>query len=174
MGINVSIHDRASLVRSVVVAANDGITTTFAVVAGSLGASLSPKVVLILGFANLFADGLSMATGAYLGVKSEIEFEEKSGQNILLGYKPLKNAADTFFSFVVAGFIPLIAYVFKFDNAFIISALSVCLALMVVGVLRGKYTNKSMVRTAFENLFIGGSAALVAYFVGSLVDKYLI
>jgi len=174
VGINVSIHDRASLVRSVVVAANDGITTTFAVVAGSLGASLSPKVVLILGFANLFADGLSMATGAYLGVKSEIEFEEKSGQNIILGHKPLKNAVDTFISFVVAGFIPLIAYLFKFNNAFAISAVSVCLALMVVGALRGRYTNKSIIRTSFENLLIGGAAAMVAYFVGSLVDRYLI
>ena len=152
----------------------DGTITTFAVVSGVMGASLTSSVVLILGFANLFADGLSMATGAYLGVKSEIEFEEKSGQNIILGHKPLKNAVDTFISFVVAGFIPLIAYLFKFNNAFAISAVSVCLALMVVGALRGRYTNKSIIRTSFENLLIGGAAAMVAYFVGSLVDRYLI
>lgn len=54
----------------------DGIITTFAVVAGVAGASLSSGVVLILGFANLFADGLSMAIGDYLSTKSEQEYHK--------------------------------------------------------------------------------------------------
>ncbi|PJB97120.1 MAG: hypothetical protein CO079_08310, partial [Nitrosopumilales archaeon CG_4_9_14_0_8_um_filter_34_10] len=49
----------------------DGIVTTFAVVAGATGAQLDLSVVLILGFANLFADGFSMSIGAYLSSKSE-------------------------------------------------------------------------------------------------------
>jgi VIT1/CCC1 family predicted Fe2+/Mn2+ transporter len=49
----------------------DGAVTTFAIVAGSLGASLSAKIILILGFANLLADGLSMAAGNYLGTKAD-------------------------------------------------------------------------------------------------------
>ncbi|MEQ9618825.1 MAG: VIT1/CCC1 transporter family protein [Deltaproteobacteria bacterium] len=55
----------------------DGAVTTFAVVAGVAGASLSPTIVLILGFANLFADGFSMAVGNYLSTKSRKEFAEK-------------------------------------------------------------------------------------------------
>jgi len=51
----------------------DGSVTTFAVVAGAVGAELGVGVVLILGFANLFADGLSMSIGNYLSVKSEID-----------------------------------------------------------------------------------------------------
>lgn len=61
-------------IRDLVYGANDGIITTFAVVAGSLGASLSNQIVLILGFANLFADGFAMAIGNYLGTKSEIDY----------------------------------------------------------------------------------------------------
>ena len=57
--------------------ANDGIITTFAVVSGVAGAALEPKVVLILGFANLLADGLSMAVSNYLGTKSEQEFVQE-------------------------------------------------------------------------------------------------
>ncbi|MBI4210914.1 MAG: VIT1/CCC1 transporter family protein [Candidatus Diapherotrites archaeon] len=49
----------------------DGIVTTFAVVAGSAGAGLSPGIVIVLGFANMFADGLSMAVGNYLSMKSQ-------------------------------------------------------------------------------------------------------
>ncbi|MEK9186626.1 MAG: VIT1/CCC1 transporter family protein [Patescibacteria group bacterium] len=63
--------------KDVVFAANDGIVTTFAVVAGVIGAELSTSVILIIGFANLLADGFSMATGNYLGTKSEKEFYKK-------------------------------------------------------------------------------------------------
>ncbi|MFA6023685.1 MAG: VIT1/CCC1 transporter family protein [Candidatus Gracilibacteria bacterium] len=51
----------------------DGAVTTFAVVAGVVGAELSTPVILILGFANLLADGFSMATGKYLSDKSELD-----------------------------------------------------------------------------------------------------
>jgi len=49
----------------------DGAVTTFAVVSGVIGASLSSSIVLILGFANLFADGFSMAISNYLSAKSQ-------------------------------------------------------------------------------------------------------
>lgn len=52
----------------------DGIITTFAIVSGVAGAHLGSEIILILGLANLFADGFSMATGAYLSTKSEQEY----------------------------------------------------------------------------------------------------
>jgi vacuolar iron transporter family protein len=55
----------------------DGIVTTFAVVAGAAGANLGVDVVIILGLANLFADGLSMSIGSYLSKKSEKDNYEK-------------------------------------------------------------------------------------------------
>lgn len=58
-------------IQDIVYGANDGIVTTFAVVAGTVGAALSPKIIVILGLANLFADGFSMAAGAYLSTRSE-------------------------------------------------------------------------------------------------------
>ncbi len=60
--------------RDFVYGANDGIITTFAVVAGVAGADLSARVVLILGFANLLADGFSMAMSNYLSEKSNRGF----------------------------------------------------------------------------------------------------
>ena len=49
----------------------DGAVTTFAVVAGTIGAALSPRVVLVLGVANLIADGFSMAASDFLGTRTE-------------------------------------------------------------------------------------------------------
>ena len=43
--------------------ATDGAVTTFAIVAGVVGASLTPAIVIILGFANLYADGFSIGYG---------------------------------------------------------------------------------------------------------------
>lgn len=55
----------------------DGSVTTFAVVAGAAGADLSASIVLILGFANLIADGFSMSVGAYLSTKTERDNYER-------------------------------------------------------------------------------------------------
>ncbi len=58
-------------IQDIVLGGNDGIVTTFAVVAGTAGARLPSVVVIILGLANLLADGISMGAGVYLSLKSE-------------------------------------------------------------------------------------------------------
>jgi VIT1/CCC1 family predicted Fe2+/Mn2+ transporter len=55
----------------------DGSVTTFAVVSGVVGAQLSPWIILVMGFANLFADGFSMAASNFLGTKAEREDLER-------------------------------------------------------------------------------------------------
>jgi VIT1/CCC1 family predicted Fe2+/Mn2+ transporter len=64
-------------IHDIVYGGNDGIVTTFAVVAGTAGAELPHYVVIILGIANLLADGTSMATGSFLSVKSEMDQYER-------------------------------------------------------------------------------------------------
>lgn len=66
-----------------VLGATDGIVTTFAVVAGATGAHLSAGIVLIMGCANLLADGLSMSIGNYLGARSQQDYwsEERTREH---------------------------------------------------------------------------------------------
>lgn len=79
----VNIHNRSNFGRlqeyigEFVYGGIDGSVTTFAVVAGATGAELSSSVVIILGFANLIADGFAMSVGSYLSTKSEKENYEK-------------------------------------------------------------------------------------------------
>ena len=68
-------QEQGQYIKSIIYGGLDGIITTFAVVAGVAGAELSAGIVLILGFANLFGDGLSMAIGDFLSTKSEREYE---------------------------------------------------------------------------------------------------
>ncbi len=159
--------------RDAIFAASDGMVTTFAVVAGSRGASLSSAVVLILGFANLFADGISMSAGTYLGVKSEEEYEEAKKDKHPPDGSPLKQALVTFLAFGLAGFIPLIPYVLGFEKKFEASLLSVFVTLFCVGVVRARFVKKHWLRSGFELSIIGGFAAVVAYVTGYLLDRLI-
>ena len=62
---------RHNYVRDWIYGGIDGAVTTFAVVSGVAGAELAPIIVLILGFANLIADGFSMAASNFLGTRAE-------------------------------------------------------------------------------------------------------
>lgn len=64
---------RISYLRDWVYGGIDGAITTFAIVAGVVGAELSSGIVLVLGAANLLADGFSMAAANFSGTKAEID-----------------------------------------------------------------------------------------------------
>jgi VIT1/CCC1 family predicted Fe2+/Mn2+ transporter len=168
------LHERGSYIRDSVFAASDGIVTTFAVVAGSTGASLDPSVVLILGFANLFADGFSMSAGTYLGVKSEAEYEKAQGDSHIPGASPFKQGLVAFFAFDLAGVVPLIPYIFKIGNWFELSLSLVFIFLFLIGVLKGNYTKKGWLRSGAEMLLIGGLAAVVAYTTGYVIENIIL
>ena len=212
----------------------DGSVTTFAVVAGSAGAGLPVSVVLILGFANLIADGFSMSVGAYLSTRSErdnyekhrqIEYQEiedmpelereeireiyrqkgfsgelleqvvatitadkdrwvdtmmKEELEMIKDKKaPLAMAGVTFVSFFVVGLIPLLSYLFSSgfdlsaDQLFWTSAGLTSLAFLFIGWLKANVTRSSHLRGILETLFLGSSAAVLAYVAGDLLEHLL-
>lgn len=150
----------------------DGSVTTFAVVAGAIGASLNSAIVLILGFANLFADGFSMAVSDFLSKKSEIELDKKNKD-----YKksPLKSAFITFMSFIIIGFIPLLFFVLSLffpsllDKAFLYSAILTGVSFFIIGSVKGIVTGKHKIYSAIETTIIGGIASAIAFLTGYLL-----
>lgn len=68
---------KTSYSQELVYGAVDGTITTFAVVAGARGASVAMPIVVILGLANLLADGFSMAVGNFLGVRTTAERRQR-------------------------------------------------------------------------------------------------
>ncbi len=212
----------------------DGAITTFAVVAGSTGADLGLAIVIILGFANLIADGFSMSVGSFFSAKAghdyfekhkaveyweienlrekEIEevreiYEAKGFEGKLLQQvvdvitsddevwvdtmmkeelemikddkTPFKQAVVTFVSFNLIGFVPLAAYVLAAmsdigrNNLFPISCISTAAGLAVIGSLKSLVTAQNPLKGAVETLLLGGLAAVIAYFVGDVLQKLL-
>lgn len=76
-------HRLGPFIQDIVYGGHDGIITTFAVVAGSAGADFSFGVIIILGFANLLADGVSMGVGAFLSKKAEADQYQRLRQEEL-------------------------------------------------------------------------------------------
>jgi VIT1/CCC1 family predicted Fe2+/Mn2+ transporter len=140
----------------------DGLVTTFAVVSGVIGASLPSSVILILGFANLFADGFSMAVSNYLSSKSEEDLQQNHSDK-----KATKAALTTFVAFILIGFIPLLSFVINFgERNFLISIILTLLAFSLVGYIKGYVTKTNRLVSILQTLFVGSLAAIIAYMVG--------
>lgn len=157
-------------IKDIIFGANDGIITTFAVVAGAMGASLSVKIILILGFSNLLADGFSMGAGNYLGSRSEREVIEAGGKDYRKSI--ITPAVLTFFSFVIAGSLPLLPFILCDCSveSFMPAIITTAIALFVVGASLGYLVlHRHWFWWGFEMLFIGGIAAGIAYGIGYLV-----
>lgn len=211
--------------------ANDGLITTFAIVAGSWGAGLPTSIILILGFANLLADGISMGLGNYQGSKSERDFgrkqmekekweikniphvESKEIRDIFQGWgftgadldravqivtsdekiwldimmkhelgifsefqkSPTSHGLVTFGSFVLAGIVPLLPFLFLGigSQAFILSIILTGVTMFTIGALRSILSPSRWFKSGLEVLLIGSVAAFAAYFVGDIIEKII-
>jgi vacuolar iron transporter family protein len=159
-------------VRELIYGANDGIITTFAVVAGVAGGGLSLRVVLIIGAANLVADGLSMAVGNYLAIRSHesvLEAQDLPEEETF----PTRHAIATFLAFVSAGAVPLLPYMLPGlpVDRFIASIALTLAAMFVIGALRALIANVRWWKAGVEMLSLGAVVALLAYASGGLVAR---
>jgi VIT1/CCC1 family predicted Fe2+/Mn2+ transporter len=149
----------------------DGLVTTFAVVSSVIGAGLSPKIILILGFANLFADGFSMGVSNYLSEKSETVERQAS-----INRAPWKAGAVTFLAFLAVGFVPLIPFALALVTPwftvgqFAWSVVLTGIAFASVGYAKGVVTGHNRGGAVIETLAIGSAAALIAYAVGNFLS----
>ncbi|MGZ8782509.1 MAG: VIT1/CCC1 transporter family protein [Gaiellaceae bacterium] len=148
--------------------ANDGVITTFAVVSGVVGAGLSETVIVILGFANLVADGFSMGASNYLARRSQLDEELADRRDAL------RHGLATIIGFVVAGVLPLVAYIVPLapDLRLPVAIALAGTALFVVGAARTFVTRRGLVLSGLEMLLVGSLAAVVAFGVGALAASF--
>lgn len=157
----------------------DGAVTTFAVVAGATGARFDVKILLVLGFANLIADGFSMGVGSYLSTKSEQELMVKRGESIKDEPSPVINGATTYVAFILVGLVPLLSYTVDamfglgLENLFAIAIGLTALAFIGIGILKSRVAQSNMYRAVAETLILGAIAASAAYFLGDVLERLI-
>jgi VIT1/CCC1 family predicted Fe2+/Mn2+ transporter len=180
MRASVHVEPRGALqtarhyVRELVYGANDGIITTFAVVAGVTGGGLTAQVVLICGVANLLADGLSMAAGNYLSIRSHESVLEAEGRPEEETF-PARHALATFAAFVAAGALPLLPYLVPGTASgrfFTATAVSL-VAMFAIGAARALISRVTWWVAGGEMLGLGAVVTAVAYASGALIASLL-
>jgi len=157
----------------------DGAVTTFAVVAGATGARFDNKIVLVLGFANLIADGFSMGVGSYLSSKSEQQLMRKRGESTAEEASPVINGVSTYASFILFGLVPLLVYAFnalfdaRLENLFMISIILTTFAFVGIGVLKSRVAEAPLTRAILETVILGAIAASLAYILGDVLERLI-
>jgi VIT1/CCC1 family predicted Fe2+/Mn2+ transporter len=158
--------------RDLVYGANDGIITTFAIVAGVAGAKLAASTVIILGVANLLADGFSMGASNFLSIRSHEAAREAMGLDQEEPFA-LRHGIATFAAFLAAGVVPLVGYVVPLpaEWRFAVATTLTFLTMFTVGAMRTFVTKRGWVRNGTEMLLVGAGAAVVAYAVGAAIAR---
>jgi VIT1/CCC1 family predicted Fe2+/Mn2+ transporter len=159
--------------RDLVYGANDGIITTCAVVAGVTGGALTHTAVLVIGAANLAADGLSMGAGNFLAIRAN-ESARQAENLPEEEANPLRHAVATFVAFVSAGAVPLVPYLVPTmtDTRFIWSTALTFGMLFAVGAARSAVTEDRWWATGLEMLIVGVTVAAAAYGAGAVVSAF--
>ncbi|MBI4088011.1 VIT1/CCC1 transporter family protein [Candidatus Kaiserbacteria bacterium] len=161
----------AYYIGDIVYGANDGIITTFAVIAGAAGAGFSATVIIVLGIANLIADGFSMGASKYLSLRSEQSLEAARGEL----RSPLGDGLVTTVSFIVIGTLPLVPFlvVSTGEHTFLVSSVATAVTLFFVGSARSLVIKKNAFVAGLEMLVVGGVASVLAYALGAYVQAFI-
>ncbi len=174
-------HNRTQTIGSyideAVYGANDGIVTTFAVVAGAAGASLGHNAIIVMGLANLIADGFSMGASSLLSIRTEADVARAGGHRVSRDMRRAgKRSLVTFVGFVSAGMLPLVPFLFSVapGTEFRVSATAAGVSFFVVGGMRSLVTRRSFVRSGLEMLILGGTAASLAYATGWMIQAWVL
>jgi VIT1/CCC1 family predicted Fe2+/Mn2+ transporter len=154
-------------IRDVVYGANDGLITTFAVVSGVAGGALAYTAVLVVGAANLAADGVAMGVGNLIAIRSDEKASEAARLPELEAY-PWKHGVATLLAFVTAGAIPLVPYLLPVADRLTWSTALTFLALFGLGASRAAVTTDRWWRSGLETLALGLIVAAAAYGAGAL------
>ncbi|HLD04726.1 MAG TPA: VIT1/CCC1 transporter family protein [Candidatus Nanoarchaeia archaeon] len=168
-------------VREIVFGLNDGIVSTFALLAGITGAVISWEALIIAALVEIVTGALSMALGTFISTKSQIEFYNGNldgKKHIKKEVKALKDgfenpeiaAVQIGIAFLIGGLVPLWPYfVWVEQSALWVSLMSTCAFLFVVGALKSRFTHKLWWHSGLEMVVIAALAGFISYYLGVFV-----
>ena len=166
-------HPLSESIREIIFGIEDGAVGCLGVVVGLAHAMAAPHLILLGGFATMFAQSISMSAGTYLSVKSEKEYfgaKKKSYGKAYVAHKnPLKSAVLMALAVIIGTSIPISPFFLFTPSTGVLIAIGATLgALFCVGSLKTKWTKKNWFRSGFEMFLVGALAASAGWLVGSI------
>lgn len=141
----------------------DALVSTSGTVIGISIGDQNPKVIILAGIVVVMVEAISMAVGQFLTDETIHEAEPKNTPKD----NPIVSAVIMFFSYFLAGVIPVLPFMFTdVSAARVISFLTALAGLFTLGVIKAKIVHVSAIRSGLKPLLLGGVAAGVGAVVG--------
>jgi len=152
--------------RSAIFGFQDALVSTTGVIVGVTTGTLDKSTVILAALVTIAVESLSMGAGQYLSEKSVHQLDGRHKDS------PFLNGLIMFFSYFIAGLIPLTA-VFLFPITKVISSVIIfsLVGLFALGWLKATLVNKNPLNSALEVCLIGGLSMLLGITVGSLAKN---
>ncbi len=158
----------ASYIRNFIFGVEDSLVSTVGLLSGIAIAGVPRGTIFLTGVVLVLVEAFSMAAGSFLSEASAEEYQGKTYKNV-----PLIDGTIMFFSYVIAGLVPLFPYlVFPVERAFVISIALALIALLGLGMFGALFINhqsRNILRRGLRMLVIGGLAILVGVAAGNIV-----
>lgn len=161
---NTSQATLATFVRTFVFGVEDSLVSTAGLLSGLAVADTPREIILTAGVVLICVEAFSMATGSFLSEASAEKYLTKSDEG---SRTPFFSSIIMFFSYFLAGFIPLAPYVFLPAPFAFWTSIAISLASLFVLGLTGAVVSKThLLRGGLKMFIFGGIALLLGVTVG--------
>lgn len=159
----------AKYLRNFIFGVEDSLVSSVGVLSGVAVVGTSAKTIILAGVVLIFVEAFSMGVGSLLSENVSKEFKE--GREVSMKHS-ITPSLIMFFSYFIAGFIPLLPYVFLDTKTALYTSISAALgALFVLGVISARISGRTMLRHGMEMFIIGGTAIGLGVIVGTIVNS---
>lgn len=171
----------APFLRDIVFGVHDALLTNIGIVTGFVAALQSNDLIVLTVFIDIIISAFAMSFGTYLSRTSESDYlqgqlhEEAHADVASALGNPVTASIVMWVTYVIAGFIPLLPFLFGLDPA-ISLRYAVVLSLIVffvIGCLKGVMTGTSVIRGGLQFVLFGGTAAVIGYAIGTYGQQLL-
>ena len=160
----------ASYLRNFIFGVEDSLVSTVGLLSGIAIASVPRQTIILTGIVLIFVEAFSMAVGSFLSEHSAEDFLNRAETN---NKSSFIGGVIMFFSYFVAGFLPISPYFFIDTRyAFLISILISLIALFILGFTSARFTRSNLWRSGVRMLLLGGVAILVGTVVGQFATNF--
>ena len=156
--------------QTVIFGIEDSLVSTVGLLSGIVIGGLDRSAVILTGMVLIFVEALSMAAGSFLSEASAEEIANSKKDGIIR--HSFVHGILMFFSYFIAGFIPLFPYVIRtISNPLEISIITSLIALFILGAASARAAKISIWKIGLRMFIIGGLAIGVGIAVGAVFGK---
>lgn len=160
--------DRASYLRSFTFGVEDSLSSTVGLLSGLAIAGVARDTIFISGVILILVEAVSMSIGDFL---SEHASEEYLHHRAVSSRRSILDALIMFFSYIVAGLVPLIPYVlFNTKDALAISIVFSLCALFLLGIVSARFSRLPLLKNGLRTFIIGGVAIAIGVLAGIIIQ----